>query len=1171
MEAIVLKVMKKYLKLFIKNFTPDNFSLSLLKGEGQLVDLQLNENVIQELLLLPPQLRVTLARCDTLTARVPWTSYKKEPITMAMNTITVQLKEPETIEPMQPQLKKFKKKNKNKRNEVTENMMVEVKRMNLSVSTMRGETLIVDVEDVLVQSTNSNFQPGDLSSIKSVDKEQGTESLFKLITAKSISIKIQDMGGMTYSVIDNIPLKVLFSSKRRSKDWIQLSAKVEVLLGFLQLNWSLSQWHLISELVATFQTILARHAPPPIALEDPKAVAKREKSASKKHKKTSSASSSSTPASTSGTSSPGTQSGSSSPALKRSSNVDPPEVSTPQTPHGDGDLPVPKHSDFTYDFHIDKWRLDLVDNQTQDTGYDSGFQFEGDGLHFGFTASNVNYRPTDENGAVIYSLPIRESIVSVVMNSLQVKEMESFQRRVVRRELCGQNEDIPPQTQTLRKYDKTITSISSDGISERIQIHHYQGPYLLKGNFIFRKPISTDDNPDPLARLVAPDGRPLQPLIGLELNLHLNHFKLTADRPAWKQLIAFLMPPENAETDSESDSSSSSSVIDPKLDASTGQEGQNGVLEIPLDAASSNNNNVRSSSGITKQTDPFAIKRTMVESGKKKLNKFRNKFKLGSNWKNQIKIVLKASDTVVFIPETDASEHPDFTAVAMKLKLGTFMMRNHSDWKTVPHLYDGLQMIDTNVVPEPVTLSGLDHRFSFKMENISCIIIENGVTSSILQPTSISLYLRVSRSTYQLNEKRIPKIDLSFISSDFNYRMTKDQSQYLDFVGKKFLSPERMKDLMHSRVQKIKSVAKKRLAIMKNQNMDKTLTIKNKVEKTLQQYHWNVYVCIQKGVFHLPLQHFLEPKSKMQEIFTDVANAPVSDGNLLTEFKVEMMGVALQNNQHGQSIVFKIGTFEALGIEHPKLTTSTTLRPLPVPEDEYIPSRQADNTNMLITYRRRQKKDANNTVAVDSELDDWLAEVNVRLQGMQVLVLKKKGSSHGASKGANSGLKLPDIQSFITKMVQTLDEKKEDFDNIKKGIKKVKLDLVWGVELGNCEILMGNKSKDNNPYRPKGVIRITDTNRKTNARAYKDIEQELLKKTLESAKSEEDTDYYNNKIAQLQAEIENLKKQANEELLSLKQEYMSLEGKFIQTKMGLADMENENDSLKFELKKYQKK
>eukprot|EP01133_Synstelium_polycarpum_P004013 gene4013-4648_t len=1084
MEAIVLKVLKKYLKLFIKNFKSDNFSLSLLKGEGQLVDLDLNENVIQELLLLPPQLRVISATCDTLVAKVPWTSYKKEPITMSMNSINIMLKEPEVITPLQPQFKKFKKKNKNKRNEVTENLQVEVKSLKLTIATMHGNSLIVELEDVLVQSTNSNFQ---------------------------------------------------FSSKRRIKDWVQLSAKIEFLLTSLNLSWTLSQWHLISDLFTGFQSILARHAPPPLAIT-------AEPTKKKKKEKEKPLSASASLAVHSSGSSP--LSTSPSPIKKSLDSADFTQSPAEATP---------KHSE---------WKLELVDNHTIDASNDEGFIFQGDGLHFGFTSSNVTAKPTNEHGELLYTLPIRESIVSVVMNALRIQEIGSFAKNTVKTDMCGHNNESPKPRDN--RYDTSITSISSDGISERMQIHHYNGPYLLKGNMIFRRPIVTDDNPDPLKCLVSADGKPLPPLIGLELNLHLSHLKMLGDRRAWKRLISFLMPPEVDETD---DSESDGSTIDPSAPLTNGSSS---LQEIPSDANIDNNNNpTAGTNGINGIKDPFAMKKIVVEKGKKKISSFKKKLKLGDNWKNQIKIILKATETQVIIPEESVTIE-EFKGTSMKVNLGAFVMRNHSDWKSVPHLYEGLQMIDPNCVPEPITQSGLDHRFSFKMENISCIINQSNNVTSILEPASVCLYLRVSKSAFLHKEKRIPKIDLSFISSDFNIRVTKYQTNYLDFIAKKYLSPKKMKGLLQSRIKSIKSATKKRLNLMKDQHIDRTLTIKNKVEKTLQEYYWNVYVCIQKGVFYLPLQHLLEPKSQVDEVhFPDFVG---SDGNALSEFKVEQLGIALQNKAEGQNIVFKVGTFEATGIEHPKLTTSTTLRPLPIPEDEAIPSQLSDSTNLLVTYKRHQKKLNSSLVAVDGEIDEWVADVLVRLQGTQVQVVKKpSASSKNASGKKVPGLKIPDVQQFITKLVNTLESKKQDIDNLKKGIKKVKLGITWGIELGNCEILMGNKSKNMDFIQPKGRIRITDTNRKINAKAYKDIEQELLKKTMDSAKSEMEKDDYNEKINALTEELEKLKKQNNDELLTLKTEYMTLESKFVQTKMAMAEMEDENASLKHDLKRFSKK
>jgi len=55
---------------FTKNLAADKISLSTLKGEGDLSDLELDELVLTDLLDLPTWIRLTKATCNRLTIKV---------------------------------------------------------------------------------------------------------------------------------------------------------------------------------------------------------------------------------------------------------------------------------------------------------------------------------------------------------------------------------------------------------------------------------------------------------------------------------------------------------------------------------------------------------------------------------------------------------------------------------------------------------------------------------------------------------------------------------------------------------------------------------------------------------------------------------------------------------------------------------------------------------------------------------------------------------------------------------------------------------------------------------------------------------------------------------------------------------------------------------------------
>lgn len=55
---------------FAKNLSPDKINLSTLKGEGQLTNLELDEEVLQSLLDLPTWLAINRVFCNKATIRV---------------------------------------------------------------------------------------------------------------------------------------------------------------------------------------------------------------------------------------------------------------------------------------------------------------------------------------------------------------------------------------------------------------------------------------------------------------------------------------------------------------------------------------------------------------------------------------------------------------------------------------------------------------------------------------------------------------------------------------------------------------------------------------------------------------------------------------------------------------------------------------------------------------------------------------------------------------------------------------------------------------------------------------------------------------------------------------------------------------------------------------------
>lgn len=71
---------KFFLSRFTKGLSADKINLSTFKGEGELCNLELDENVLTDLLELPAWLKLTHAVCSRVSFRVPWTKLKSVPI-----------------------------------------------------------------------------------------------------------------------------------------------------------------------------------------------------------------------------------------------------------------------------------------------------------------------------------------------------------------------------------------------------------------------------------------------------------------------------------------------------------------------------------------------------------------------------------------------------------------------------------------------------------------------------------------------------------------------------------------------------------------------------------------------------------------------------------------------------------------------------------------------------------------------------------------------------------------------------------------------------------------------------------------------------------------------------------------------------------------------------------
>uniref|UniRef100_A0AAG5DG24 Chorein N-terminal domain-containing protein n=1 Tax=Anopheles atroparvus TaxID=41427 RepID=A0AAG5DG24_ANOAO len=89
MVSIIKNQLLKHLSRYTKNLSPDKVNLSAFRGEGELSNLQLDENVLTELLELPAWLRLTSAWCNHVSFRISWTKLKSTPIMLTLDEVNI--------------------------------------------------------------------------------------------------------------------------------------------------------------------------------------------------------------------------------------------------------------------------------------------------------------------------------------------------------------------------------------------------------------------------------------------------------------------------------------------------------------------------------------------------------------------------------------------------------------------------------------------------------------------------------------------------------------------------------------------------------------------------------------------------------------------------------------------------------------------------------------------------------------------------------------------------------------------------------------------------------------------------------------------------------------------------------------------------------------------------
>ncbi|KAG8512141.1 UHRF1-binding protein 1 [Galemys pyrenaicus] len=228
MAGIIKKQILKHLSRFTKNLSPDKINLSTLKGEGQLTNLELDEEVLQNVLELPTWLAITRVYCNRASIR-------------CLDKVEVEMKtceEPRPPNGQSPIALASGQSEYGFAEKVVEGMFIIVNSITIKIHSKAFHASF-ELWQLQGYSVNPNWQQSDLRLTRITDPRRGEVLTFKEITWQTLRIEAdatdngdQDPVTTPLRLITNQG-RIQIALKRRTKDCNVIASKLMFLLDDL--------------------------------------------------------------------------------------------------------------------------------------------------------------------------------------------------------------------------------------------------------------------------------------------------------------------------------------------------------------------------------------------------------------------------------------------------------------------------------------------------------------------------------------------------------------------------------------------------------------------------------------------------------------------------------------------------------------------------------------------------------------------------------------------------------------------------------------------------------------------------------------------------------------------------------------------------------------------------
>uniref|UniRef100_A0A671L4H0 UHRF1-binding protein 1-like n=1 Tax=Sinocyclocheilus anshuiensis TaxID=1608454 RepID=A0A671L4H0_9TELE len=229
------------MKKFAKNLSPDKINLSTLKGEGQLTNLELDEEVLQNMLDLPTWLAINKVFCNKAAIRIPWTKLKTHPITLSLDKVIMEMStcdEPRPPNGPSPIATASGQSEYGFAEKVVEGISLSVNSIVIRISA-KAFNASFELSQLQVYSVNTSWATGDLRYTRILDPTRGEILTFKEVSWQMIRIEADAIQNTEHEVV-SAPIrlitnqsKIRVSLKRRIKDCNVIASKLILILDDL--------------------------------------------------------------------------------------------------------------------------------------------------------------------------------------------------------------------------------------------------------------------------------------------------------------------------------------------------------------------------------------------------------------------------------------------------------------------------------------------------------------------------------------------------------------------------------------------------------------------------------------------------------------------------------------------------------------------------------------------------------------------------------------------------------------------------------------------------------------------------------------------------------------------------------------------------------------------------